>query len=162
MTTCSVTVSQMQTEPWKPTTNWSQILCPLGLGVLVWNINILREFIFSAARDADLAGYWMWIPQLRVWGHRWTIITYSTSSFVSYLFFLFLELALRTITPWHLLQIHANVCPLIVCILIYLQVFYVVRDSLQKHMYGNCRPKQYLNILTVRQSHTGCQAQNCD
>lgn len=26
----------------------------------------------------------------------------------------------------------------------------------------NCRPKHYLNILTVRQSHRGCQAQDCD
>lgn len=35
-------------KPWKPTTNWSQILCPLGLGVLVWNINISKEFIFHS------------------------------------------------------------------------------------------------------------------
>lgn len=56
-------------KPWKLNTNWSQILCPLGLGVLVWNINISREFIFhssSAAKEASLTGYWTWIPQLRV------------------------------------------------------------------------------------------------
>lgn len=52
-------------KPWKLNTNWSQILCSLGLGVLVWNINISREFIFhssSAAKDAGLTGYWTWLP----------------------------------------------------------------------------------------------------
>lgn len=114
--------------------NWTQtgVKSSALRGWVCWcETSIFQENSFftlcsSAARDAGLTGYWTWMLQLRVWGHRWNM-TYSTSCPLYHFF--------------HTMASFANTCNCVsldtkksdsVCILIYLQVFYVVVDSLQR------------------------------